>query len=185
MPDSEKLVRLPLDLALRTAEAYLTPAIRAEARAEFAEYLGRPQTPPLQINRMVDFLAERCLPTYPLDEARRWLGAQALTLYTKTPLVHTIYVALRRASIERILKSFPQQFAKSQNYGTYEMRKLGPRHWRFTLQDYPMYPSVFQGYCEAGARLLQNDTRYVYTIVNSHHCYFDITWEIGRLSDEP
>lgn len=64
------------------------------------------------------------------------------------------------------------------------MQELEPRHWRFTLQDYPGYPSVVQGYCEAGARLLQNDTRYVYTIISSHHCYFDITWEIGRLTDE-
>jgi uncharacterized protein (TIGR02265 family) len=147
IPDSEKLVRLPLDLALRTAEAYLTPAIRAEARVEFADYLGRPQTPPLELNRMIDFLAARCLPTYPLDEARRWLGSQGLSLYVKTPLVQAIYFTLRKASIEWILRSFPRQFAMSQNYGTYEMVELEPRHWRFTLQDYPMYPSILHFYC--------------------------------------
>src|SRR4051812_29585268 len=91
VPDSEKVVRQPLDVALRTAGPYLTPAIRAEARQEFAAYLGRPQTSPLQVNRMIDFLAVRCLPTYPLDEARRWLGAQALSLYVKTLLVQPIY----------------------------------------------------------------------------------------------
>lgn len=185
LPDSAKLMRLPLDLVLRAAEAHLTPAIRAEARAEFAAYLGRPQTPPLEVNRMVDFLAVRCLPTYSLDEARRWLGSQVLSLYVRTPLVQAIYFALQRASIEWILRSLPHHFATSQNYGTYEMVELEPRHWRLTLQDYPIYPSAVQGYCEAGARLLHNDTQYRYTIVSSHHCYFDITWLRGRLPDAP
>jgi uncharacterized protein (TIGR02265 family) len=185
VPDAEKLVRLPLDLVLRTVEDYLTPAIRAEVRTEFAAYLGRRQTPPLELNRMLDFLAVRCLPSYSLDEARRWMGTRGLFLYSQTLLIQVTYFGVRQMSIERILRSLPLHFTTAQNFGTYEMRKLAPRHWRFTLQDYPVYPSAVQGYCEEGARLLRNDTKYNYTIVSTHHCYFDITWETGRLDDKP
>jgi uncharacterized protein (TIGR02265 family) len=181
MPDSQKRVQVPIDLILRAAEAYMTPAIRAEIAAEFAPFIGPLQIPALAALRLIDCLCARCFVAYPVEQARQIIGANTLLLYAEAPLLRAITTALRLASIEQILRFLPRQCATAYSFGTYEMRRVKTHHWRFTLDDFPIYPDILQGQLETGSRLLHNDAQYQCTIVTTHHCYFDITWEQGHL----
>jgi uncharacterized protein (TIGR02265 family) len=180
IPDSRKIVHIPIDVILRAADEYMTPAIRAEIAAEFASYIGPLQIPALAALRLIDILCARCFTAYPIEQARQIIGANTLLLYTETLLMHTMLMALRLASVEHILRYLPRQFATAYSFGTYEMLEIEARHWRFTFEDFPIYPDIILGQFETGSRLLQNDAHYHCTVIDSHQCYFDITWERGR-----
>ena len=181
IPDEEKIVRLPLDLGVRIAQPYLTPALRAEILQEFGPFLGCREHPLAISNRFIDVFCEKCLVEMPVNEGRRLFGASLTSFYVQSPVIKVMVGAMRLASIEWILRGLPRNFAAGNNFGSFEMTELAPRHWRFTVEDYPGYPDVLQGFFEAGARQLQNDSQYRYTLITSHCYYFDITWTVGRI----
>jgi uncharacterized protein (TIGR02265 family) len=182
IPDHGKRVHVPIDLLLRAAEEYMTPSIHAEIAAEFAPYTGSLQIPALAALQVIDILCVRCFTAYPVEEALRIIGANTLLLYTKSVLLQAMLTTLRLASVEHILRYLPRQFATAYSFGTYEMLEVKAQHWRFTLEDYPIYPDILQGQFETGSHLLRNDAQYRYTVKTTHHCYFDITWGQGNIS---
>jgi uncharacterized protein (TIGR02265 family) len=181
IPDAEKMIRMPLDLGLRIAQPYLTPALRTEIQQEFAPYWGRREHPLLIANRLIDVICEKCLVDLPVEEGRRLMGRALHASFVQTPVTRVMVTAMRLASIEWILRGIPRNFAAGNNFGSFEMAELAPRHWRFTLDDFPAHPEVLQGFFEAGAQELQNDSQYQCTCISSHCYYFDITWRIGRI----
>ena len=92
-----------------------------------------------------------------------------------------MYAALRHASIEWVIMGLPRNFAMTYNFGRYEAHQLGAQHWRLTFADYPLYPHAQQGFLQAGAAQLGNDTQYEVTILNPESCWIDITWKQGKL----
>ncbi len=185
VPDAEKLVHCPVELAIRAVEKVLEqrlqPEVRAEIVREFKPYLGKRTVPMLVGNRLLEFLYTRCLSTLPIQEARRVVGYHFCLVYSDTLIMKAMAVAMRQVSIEWVLQGLPHNFAQTTNFGSYEMVEVAPRHWQFSLEDYPVVPEHTLGFLEAGSVLLENDAQYRYTRLGPNHCRFDITWEQGRV----
>ncbi len=81
IPDTEKNILLPLEIRLMAFARYLTPALEAQLREEFAEYLQQEQFPVLVGNRLIDRICATTLQDHPTEKARELLGYAYLKQY--------------------------------------------------------------------------------------------------------
>lgn len=179
--DAEKLVYIPIEVVIQAADEYLNAEIRTELSKRFGSYRGKTKLPVSVTNGLLDFICTHCLGHLPKQQAERLMGHKFMAQYRNSLVNQVVYMALRRASIEQIIKGLPRNFALTNNFGTYTAWEVAPKHWRLDLDDNPGSPYFIQGILESGAKTLNNDTCYRVTVEGSHKFYIDITWEIGRL----
>lgn len=180
MPDSEKMIRLPIDVRLRVFDRYLTPALRTQIEEEFGRWKGQSQYPVLVGNRLLDVLCTS-LPEREPAEALQMLGYQYVSQYRDTALGFLLLVVRamvgKLVDMDWVLRGLPRQYAGATNYGTYWVAPLGERHWRFDFEDDPGYPDWILGTLLAGGSILKTpDLHITYRVLAPQHTSFDISW---------
>lgn len=178
VPDTEKMVRVPLDLQLEAVADRLTPTLRARIQQEFGAYLGQPRHPVVVGNRLNDLLCTTCLADRPLGEARRVFGRAFLLRSQESLLGRVMLAAMPLVGLERILRQAPQDFAMLTNYGTRGVTMLERHHWRCDFVDELLYPDFLYGVFEVVYALIRvREPRLQYTMLGSRHISFEIRWQ--------
>jgi uncharacterized protein (TIGR02265 family) len=182
MPDAEKIWLLPLDLHLKAVEDRLSPDLRAELEAEFADYLGAAQHPVVVGNRLVDRLCLTALGELPVPLARRQFGLRYSRCQRQTILGKVMMAAIPLFGMEPALRRVPALFANSANFGSRSLSEVGPQHFRLDFEDDPVYLDVMAGMLEAGiADLLHPPGLQITgTLVMPGHLAYDIRWQPKR-----
>lgn len=184
VPDSQKLILVPLDIRFKTFDSYLTPDLRSQLRIEFAEYLGQPNYPVLVGNRLIDRVCETALSEYSPKEAHQLLGRSYVEHYRETVLGWLLGLISRLkktagpiVSIDWVMRGLPRQYAGATNYGTYWLAELEHNHWRFDFEDDPGYPDWLLGTFQAGGAFLGLQGLDIkYEVVEPQHISFQIRW---------
>jgi uncharacterized protein (TIGR02265 family) len=178
MPDAEKRLLTPLDVAVGTVGDALTPALRAQIQTEFGLYLGKAGHPALIANQLTELLCRNCFGDQPLPEARRLFGRASVVHYRESILGRVMLAALPIMGMDRIVRLIPRNFAATTNYGTRSVVEIGPRHWRADFEDEILYPEILQGMLESIGDLAHVPSlRVTATTRGPKHFSFDLTWQ--------
>jgi uncharacterized protein (TIGR02265 family) len=176
MPDSEKMIRLPIDVRLKVFDRYLTPTLRAQVEEEFGVWRGQPQYPVLVGNRLLDVLCT-ALPDRSPAEARQMLGYEYVAQYRHTVLGWLMLVVRPMLDLDWVLRGLPRQYAGATNYGTYWVAPVGERHWRFDFEDDPGDPDWILGTLLAGGTIFKvRGLSISHRILAPQHMSFSIQW---------
>jgi uncharacterized protein (TIGR02265 family) len=178
MPDSEKMILLPLSIRLKAFDKFLTPAVREQLHTEFAAYLDQPQYPVVIGNRLVDQVCNTSLTDYSPQEARQLLGRCYIERYQESVLGRLLLAPISsNQDFEWVMRGLPRNYSAVTNYGTYWVAEVAPRHWRFDFEDDPGDPDFIMGTLLAGSEILRiPGYRVSYVTLAHQRLSFEQTW---------
>lgn len=179
LPDSQKILKVPLDVLTAPFRAVLTPAQQVQLQREFYTHGQQGGCPALVYNQVIDHLGALVLPTLAPAAARQRIGYEAARAAPTSSIIGRILVApLRVMGPSRLCQYIPKAWGSIVSYGTQIAWEAAPQHWYIDMTEEPLYLDYIQGSFEAAGVELAKVAgwRVVGTVQGPQHYLFSVTW---------